>query len=86
MCRKTSAEGRVQSRYGENPMFCCDAVGPHKRRTPLLSFVRQRRRRGCPQGSPSRPPRGHDKKPETALRFYYKSEVREGRALQMAIG
>lgn|GEM_PF-5691409 len=43
MCRKTSAEGRVQSRYGENPMFCCDAVGPHKRRSQmhgLLVFVR----------------------------------------------
>lgn len=45
MCRKTSAEGRVQSRYGENPMSCCDAVGPHKRRSEgqmhgLLVFAR----------------------------------------------
>lgn len=36
---------RVQSRYGENPMFCCDAVGPHKRRSEgqmhgLLVFAR----------------------------------------------
>ena len=72
MCRKTSAAG--------------SPVPGNKRRTPLLSSVRQRRRRGCPQGSPSRPPGGHDKKPETALTSYYKSGVREGRALQMAIG